>query len=103
MIKLSANRASEWIAAHTPQWVGVRKGILSESAAFLVVAATTLALFTAPLAPYTFYAREHCLVVLGSDGESVQTMDPMVGFATYDRERFAQIFGQCGSMAAVLS
>lgn len=58
--------------------------------------------FSTPLAPYTYYTLEHCLVLLGSDDSTVSVMDPMEGYTTYDRDTFASIYVQCGSMAATL-
>ena len=55
-----------------------------------------------PLPAYSFYYLEHCLVLLGSEGDAVSTMDPMVGFSAYDRASFARVFEQCGSMAVLL-
>lgn len=57
----------------------------------------------APLPAYSFYSLEHCLVLLGSEGSTVNTMDPMVGFASYDRATFSHIYEQCGSMAVTLA
>lgn len=58
--------------------------------------------FDAPLESYTFYFPLHCLVVLGSGGGTVATMDPMVGYASYDRDWFRYVYEQCGSMAVAL-
>jgi uncharacterized protein YvpB len=59
--------------------------------------------FDSPVTPYTFYPNEHCLVLLGTEGDVVLTMDPMVGYASYDREWFQYLYEQCGSMAVTLA
>lgn len=58
--------------------------------------------FSDALEPYTMYSQEHCLVMLGSDENTVSTMDPMVGYTSYDKDWFAYLYEQCGSMALIL-
>ncbi len=59
--------------------------------------------FAEPLSAYSFYDLEHCVVLLGSEGERVRVMDPMVGLTDYDRAWFAQVYELCGSMAVEIA
>ena len=59
--------------------------------------------FGAPLASYSFYPLEHCVVLLGSnDDGTVRYMDPMSGYASADAAWFDVLYELCGSMAAVI-
>ena len=58
--------------------------------------------FGAPLPSYSFYPLEHCVVLLGSDGDTVRYMDPMSGYAEADSAWFGTLYELCGSMAAII-
>lgn len=53
--------------------------------------------------PYEWWNNEHCVVVYGFDesGE-VLVMDPLDGFVTRDRQDFARIYEECGSLSYVI-
>lgn len=60
--------------------------------------------FSAPLASYSFYPLEHCVVLLGSnDDGSIRYMDPMSGYANADASWFETLYNLCGSMAASIA
>lgn len=49
-----------------------------------------------------WYSNEHCAVMYGIENGKVLVSDPMDGLIERDADRFAEIYGACGSMAMVL-
>lgn len=58
--------------------------------------------FATPLASYTIYTLEHCAVILGSNDEGVQVMDPMTGMRTIDYDWMEYLYRMCGTMAVTV-
>lgn len=59
--------------------------------------------FDEPLEANSFYYLEHCVVLLGTQGDDVCLMDPTQGFATVSYSWFKYLYEQCGSMALKLA
>ena len=51
---------------------------------------------------YPWYSNEHCVVLYGSEGDSLLVMDPLEGLVERNKADFEQIYNACGNMAAVL-
>ena len=49
-----------------------------------------------------WYANEHCVVVYGVSEGQVLVSDPLEGLVERDAERFAELYGLCGSMALIV-
>lgn len=53
--------------------------------------------------PYEWWNNEHCVVVYGFDESGdVLVMDPLDGLTTRDRQDFARIYEECGSLSYVI-
>ena len=59
--------------------------------------------FDEPLEANSFYYLEHCVVLLGTQGDDVCLMDPTQGYATVSYNWFKYLYEQCGSMALKLA
>lgn len=51
---------------------------------------------------YTMYYPSHCVVVLGIDGDTVRTIDPLKGFTDYPLDVFERVYEQVGAQAIYL-
>ena len=59
--------------------------------------------FDEPLEANSFYYLEHCVVLLGTQGNDVCLMDPTQGYVTVDYQWFKYLYEQCGSMALAIA
>lgn len=59
--------------------------------------------FDEPLEANSFYYLEHCVVLLGTQGDDVCLMDPTQGYVTVSYSWFKYLYEQCGSMALKLA
>ncbi len=51
---------------------------------------------------WTWYYPEHCVALYGVNGDNVLVSDSMYGLMEYDAGQFAEVYGECGSMAVVI-
>lgn len=53
---------------------------------------------------YCWYSNQHCVVLYGQTDEGrLLVMDPLEGLIECDRERFEQVYTECGEMAITMS
>lgn len=55
------------------------------------------------LGRYAWYSQEHCVVLYGTQDDSVLVCDPLEGLVTRDAQEFERIWEACGSMAVLIS
>ena len=59
--------------------------------------------FEEPLEANSFYDLEHCVVLLGVEGQQACIMDPTQGYVTVNYSWFKYLYEQCGSMALAIA
>ena len=59
--------------------------------------------FDEPLEANSFYDLEHCVVLLGVEGQRACIMDPTQGYVTVNYSWFKYLYEQCGSMALAIA
>lgn len=59
--------------------------------------------FDEPLEPNSPYYPEHCVVLLGAQGDDAYLMDPTQGYTTVSYSWLKYLYEQCGSMALKLA
>ena len=51
---------------------------------------------------YSMYYPSHCVTVLGITDDTVQTIDPLKGLATYPLEKFKRVYERMGAQAVYI-